>query len=275
VISIPRQIGAIFDNDPEILDLFEEVRWPLAAFIVTMNIGTMMEQVPVAVGRTSTVFWAGLAGSWLGQVPCVLLCVNFWRRDLVGLYTGVAAGYLLLGVLLGSAICTINWHDAARQARERSEVCPRLAQQKRCAHGWRSPAGCRGDGARRARGAHLGPPGRPGVPAPDDGAAARRCRRCWSRRVGRAPAAERRVPARTLTGGPRARLSQRSRPRLPAGDAPLAGGAPQRAGGAGVGRGVPGAPGDSGDGVRHAVHRRLLLWPDRPRPRRVVQGGAA
>jgi len=52
----------------------------------------------------------------------VLLCVNFWRRDLVGLYTGVAAGYLLLGVLLGSAICTINWHDAARQARERSEA---------------------------------------------------------------------------------------------------------------------------------------------------------
>lgn len=122
VVAIPRQIGTIFDSDPEILDIFEEVRWPLAAFIVTMNVGTMMEQVPVAVGRTSTVFWAGLAGSWVGQVPCVLLCVNFWRRDLVGLYTGVAAGYLLLGVLLGTAICTIDWEEAAREARERSEA---------------------------------------------------------------------------------------------------------------------------------------------------------
>jgi hypothetical protein len=41
----------------------------------------------------------GFVASWGGQVPAVLLFTKYWRDDLVGLYTGMAAGYLMLTVL--------------------------------------------------------------------------------------------------------------------------------------------------------------------------------
>uniref|UniRef100_A0A7S1KYX5 Protein DETOXIFICATION n=1 Tax=Alexandrium catenella TaxID=2925 RepID=A0A7S1KYX5_ALECA len=122
VVCAPRLCGRLFSNDPAVLDLFEEVRFPLAAFMASMNLGTMLETIPVALGRTSSVFYAGLIGSWVGQVPCVLLCTKYWRADLVGLYTGVALGYALLVVLLGLLICTIDWSQVAEEARVRSEV---------------------------------------------------------------------------------------------------------------------------------------------------------
>jgi len=122
VAMFPRQCGGIFSNDPVILGLFEESRWPMAAFVLTMNVGTMMEGIPRAAGRMRTAFYAGVIGSWVGQVPCVLLCTTYWRKDLLGLYTGVAMGYALLIVMLGCAIWGIDWADVIREARERSEV---------------------------------------------------------------------------------------------------------------------------------------------------------
>lgn len=127
VAMLPRQCGAIFSDDDTILDLFEEARWPMAAFVLTMNVGTMMEGIPRAAGRMRTAFYAGIIGSWVGQVPCVLLCTTFWRKDLLGLYTGVALGYALLIVMLGCAIWGIDWADVIREARERSEVATAAA----------------------------------------------------------------------------------------------------------------------------------------------------
>lgn len=122
VAMFPRQCGAIFSADPVILDLFEEARWPMAAFVLTMNVGTMMEGIPRAAGRMRLAFYAGVVGSWVGQVPCVFLCTSFWRADLLGLYTGVALGYALLIIMLGCAIWGIDWKDVIKEARERSEV---------------------------------------------------------------------------------------------------------------------------------------------------------
>merc|ERR1719329_1071837 len=86
-----------------------------------------METIPRAAGRMRTAFYAGVIGSWVGQVPCVFLCTTYWRADLLGLYTGVAMGYGLLIIMLGCAIWGIDWKDVIREARERSEVA--TAQQ--------------------------------------------------------------------------------------------------------------------------------------------------
>merc|ERR1719453_777965 len=87
-----------------------------------MNLAVVIEKIPVVMGRTSTVFYAGLVGSWVGQVPLVLICTKFWRDDLVGLYTGVALGYLLLVLLLSVAIVLIDWDQVVEEARVRSEA---------------------------------------------------------------------------------------------------------------------------------------------------------
>eukprot|EP00854_Cymbomonas_tetramitiformis_P014638 gene14638-17293_t len=96
VYAIPRQLGSIFSTDDEVLDLFVEIRIPLAVMMVVMNLSVNLERIPMAMGRTKEVLIMGLVGSWVGQVPGVLLCTQLWRKDLVGLYTGVAAGYALL-----------------------------------------------------------------------------------------------------------------------------------------------------------------------------------
>ena len=51
------------------------------------------------VRRTKEVFWMGFIASWGGQVPAVLLLTKYWRNDLVGLYTGMAIGYIILAIL--------------------------------------------------------------------------------------------------------------------------------------------------------------------------------
>ena len=124
VAAIPRQLGSIFSADPKILDTFETVRLPLATTIFTMNAAVVGERVPMAMGRTRAILIVGLVGSWVGQVPAVLLCVNFWRRDLVGVYTGVSIGYGLVSALLFGLIFLTDFGKYAREAQERSEVVP-------------------------------------------------------------------------------------------------------------------------------------------------------
>merc|ERR1712039_442795 len=99
VASIPRYFGMIFSNDPKVLDVFEECRFTLTAFVGLMNFAVVLEKIPIAVGRTKTLFWMGVIGSWVGQVPGAFLAVHYWRDDSVGLYLGSAAGYGLLCVL--------------------------------------------------------------------------------------------------------------------------------------------------------------------------------
>merc|ERR1712147_198821 len=109
VVAIPRELGSIFTSDPTLLDVFEKIRVPLATTVFTMNAAVVFERVPMAMGRTRAVLILGFAGSWVGQVPAVLLCVNFWKRDLVAVYTGVSIGYALLTLLLGSLVLSTDY----------------------------------------------------------------------------------------------------------------------------------------------------------------------
>lgn len=87
-----RLFGRIFTNDEGYLDLFEECRLPFTATLFFMNLAVGIEAIPLSMGRTRSVFYCGLCGSWLGQVPGVLLLTKFWTFGLYGVYTGIALG---------------------------------------------------------------------------------------------------------------------------------------------------------------------------------------
>jgi MATE family multidrug resistance protein len=122
IVLIPRLLGRLFSDDEVILDLFESSRWTLMIYVVLMNFAVCLELIPSAAGRTKSIFYAGLIGSWGGQVPGVILCTRFWRNDLVGLFAGVSIGYGILCVLYGGIVASIDWDVVAAEARARSEV---------------------------------------------------------------------------------------------------------------------------------------------------------
>ncbi|GBG33779.1 Protein DETOXIFICATION 30 [Hondaea fermentalgiana] len=113
-------IALVFSNDPEVIDLFEKSSVPIALTLLMMNLSVFLEQIPVAMGQTRTTFFAGVVGSWAGQVPCSYLFITFWRHDLTGLYTGVATGYFLLCVILGVIIFRTDWDAVVRDAQRRN-----------------------------------------------------------------------------------------------------------------------------------------------------------
>lgn len=117
--------GRIFTNDAVFLAMFGEASVPFTITLFFMNLAVAIERIPYSMGRTREVFWMGFVASWggkscrwfveknlrhspshrygiipaPGQVPGVILCIRYWRSDLVGLYTGMAIGYGMLVVL--------------------------------------------------------------------------------------------------------------------------------------------------------------------------------
>ena len=71
-----RPLGQIFTSDEESLKLFEDIRIPLAAMMVVMNMAVLLEKVPMAMKRAKEVLIVGVIGSWVGQVPLVILCFD-------------------------------------------------------------------------------------------------------------------------------------------------------------------------------------------------------
>ena len=120
--QIPDKVALIFSTDKEVIDLYEEVALPLSTMLIAMNLSVLLERVPLSCGRTKVVLWTGMVGSWAAQVPAVLLCTQFYRNDLYGLFTGVTIGYCALDVLLLWVVYTTDWAFFAREASRRSEV---------------------------------------------------------------------------------------------------------------------------------------------------------
>jgi len=94
-----RWFGLIFTNDEEFLELFAECAFPFSISLFFMNMSVVIERIPYTMGRTKEVFWMGFIASWAGQVPAVLFLTKYWRNDLIGLYTGMAIGYIILAIL--------------------------------------------------------------------------------------------------------------------------------------------------------------------------------
>jgi MATE family multidrug resistance protein len=114
--------GHIFTSNAELLELFENVRWPFSCTLVFMNLSVAIERVPYCMGRTKEVFWYGFLASWGVQVPVVFVLTQFWRNDLVALFTGMAVGYGVLVILYGLLVFRSDWKLNAELALQRSEV---------------------------------------------------------------------------------------------------------------------------------------------------------
>eukprot|EP01134_Creolimax_fragrantissima_P002599 CFRG2599T1 len=115
------EIAHVFSSDPLFIAEFEHVRTPLCAFTFFMNLSVYLERIPMSMGKTKQALYAGLVGSWLGQVPGSYIAVTYWRHDLVGLYWGASIGYCMLSVLLFGIIVTTNWDDVVVDSRRRTE----------------------------------------------------------------------------------------------------------------------------------------------------------
>ena len=122
VFIFPRQLATIFTSDQVLLDKFEGARASLAITMFMMNAANVLEKVPMTMGRTKEILYIGLVGSWGGQVPIALLCVKYWRRDLTGVYTGVAFGYGILCCMFIVLISRTDWEQQAKDAQARSET---------------------------------------------------------------------------------------------------------------------------------------------------------
>jgi Na+-driven multidrug efflux pump len=94
-----RSLGKIFSDDEEILDMFESIRFPLAIWMLAMNLSVGNEIILSNMGRSKLVLYLGLVGSWIGQVPGVFFAVYYYQRDITSLYYGSAFGYVLLCTL--------------------------------------------------------------------------------------------------------------------------------------------------------------------------------
>jgi MATE family multidrug resistance protein len=119
--AIPDKVAMIFSSDQEVIDLYEEVALPLTTMLIAMNLSVVLERVPLSCGRTQVVLWTGVVGSWVAQVPAVLLCTKFYRDDLYGLFMGVTCGYCALDILLLGVVYTTDWEFSAQEAKRRSE----------------------------------------------------------------------------------------------------------------------------------------------------------
>ena len=130
VYNMVRPIGAIFSGDPAVIEQFVQARLSLVVMIFNMNLSVFLERILMALGRSKIVFYAGVVGSWVGQVPGVMFALHFWRNDLVGLYWGVSFGYALLCVLLFCLIQRVNWQDIVNEGQQRAFMGKRKEEEE-------------------------------------------------------------------------------------------------------------------------------------------------
>lgn len=130
VYNMVRPIGAIFSGDPAVIEQFVQARLSLVVMIFNMNLSVFLERILMALGRSKIVFYAGVIGSWVGQVPGVMFALHFWRNDLVGLYWGVSFGYALLCVLLFCLIQRVNWQDIVNEGQQRAFMGKRKEEEE-------------------------------------------------------------------------------------------------------------------------------------------------
>ena len=76
----------------------------------------------MTMGRPKLVMTLNLLGSWLGQVPAVILISKFYKgtEPIVGLFWGVAVGYGLLDLGFMYFILSANWTKLSQEALNRA-----------------------------------------------------------------------------------------------------------------------------------------------------------
>lgn len=114
-------LARVFSSDPEVIQLYVECKWGMALMIFFMCFSMHFESLLYALQKTDTVFYAAVAGSWLGQVPAVVLLCKFQGRVLTSVYLGVGAGYALLLVLYMIPLLQVDMDKAAEDAHAKNK----------------------------------------------------------------------------------------------------------------------------------------------------------
>lgn len=115
-----KQLGSIFSSDSEVIDLFEECGFAMGFMIFFMCLAMHFELILLNLGKSITVFRAGLAGSWLGQVPGVVLMIKYSGNNLTSVYQGVGIGYSFYLLLVIVPFAAVDWKKEARAKFEES-----------------------------------------------------------------------------------------------------------------------------------------------------------
>mmetsp|Transcript_16363 Transcript_16363/g.53269 ORF Transcript_16363/g.53269 Transcript_16363/m.53269 type:complete len:212 (-) Transcript_16363:44-679(-) len=115
VYAIPATLGSVFSSDATIIDAFARARTPLAALVFFVNLAVVLERIPVVAGRTKSVLVCATIGSWLGQVPAVILCLTLWQKSIEALFTGVAVGYLFLCLMYAALVASLDFKQIAKE----------------------------------------------------------------------------------------------------------------------------------------------------------------
>lgn len=115
-VAFIEDLAVLFTNDPEVIQLFVESRFEMGLMIFFMSFSIHFESLLVALKKTDSLFKAALAGSWLGQVPAVVLLLSFWGKHLQSVYLGVGIGYMLLFLLYVLPLLGVDLHEAAATA---------------------------------------------------------------------------------------------------------------------------------------------------------------
>lgn len=66
--------------------------------MIWMNLAVFNDIILSSMGRSKLVFTLGFIGSWVCQVPSVLIAI-YIKKDIVYLYYGVSFGYFSLCML--------------------------------------------------------------------------------------------------------------------------------------------------------------------------------
>lgn len=109
-------LAMIFSTDQAVIQLFVDCRWAIGGMIFFMCLSLHFESLLIGLKKTDVVFKAALAGSWLGQVPAVLLLIFLCGKKLPCIYFGVGIGYALLMVLYMIPLYRADLHEEARRA---------------------------------------------------------------------------------------------------------------------------------------------------------------
>ena len=115
-----REVAHIFSTDQRYIDTSVEVRPGAALVLIGVMQALSLEQILVTFGRTKIVFRLGVLASWLVQVPSVYVLLVYFDADLLTIYFGVAAGYVVLAIFFTVYLLRVDWEAIIQESKKKS-----------------------------------------------------------------------------------------------------------------------------------------------------------
>jgi len=98
--------------------MFESIKVPFALMMLFQNLEVANTIILVSMGRTSIVLYFGLVGSWVLQVPAVLIAVSI-KKDISSVFYGVSFVYFIQCMFHFVYLYWSDWDFISKQAVKR------------------------------------------------------------------------------------------------------------------------------------------------------------